>query len=112
MEINYKNNKEIFSEIRDKLFEQAKDVKISSLKNTKILECLKTLKVIELYSLESFLAYVNYDHYLIFKYNDDYYFCDTELVSSLNSKCMIKISDFNQLFRKEKLNKINENSIN
>jgi len=109
MELNYKNNKETFSELRDKLFKQIKDVKISSLTNINILETIKTLKVIELDNLESFLSYVNYDHYLIFKFNDDYYFCDTELVFSLNSNCMIKIIDFNQILRKDKINKINEN---
>lgn len=112
MELNYNNNKEIFSEIRDQLFKQAKDVKISSLKNINILEAIKTLKVIELDSLKSFSSYINYDHYLIFKLNDDYYFCDTGLSFSLNANCMIKISDYNQIFRKDKINKINENSIN
>ena len=110
MEI-YKNNKEIFSEIRDKLFEQAKDVKISSLKNINVLETIKTLKVIELDNFESFSSYTNYDHYLIFKFNEDYFFCDTELASLLNTSSMIRMTDFNQLFRREKLNKINENSI-
>lgn len=111
MELNYNNNKEFFSEIRDQLFEQTKDVKISSLKNINILEAIKTLKVIELDSLKSFSAYINYDHYLIFKLNDDYYFCDTDLAFSLNANCMIKIADYNQIFRKDKINKINENSI-
>ena len=98
MVLNHKNYKETFSELRDKIFEQIKDIKISSLTNINIIEVIKTLKIIELDNLESFLSYVNYDHYLIFKFNDDYYFCDTELVSSLKLNSMIKITDFNHIF--------------
>jgi len=117
--VNY-NKKEIFSEIRDILFElfdpekikfdQIDNVKLSSLKNPKIIEEVKTLKVIELGNLESFYTYANYDHFLIFKVKDDYYFCDTDLISSLNANSMVKMTDFHQIFRKDKINKINENT--
>lgn len=106
---SYKNKKEIFSELRDKLFQQENDVKLSVLKNINVLETIKTLQVIELDNLKSFLSYINYDHFLIFKFNNEYYFCDTALVSS-NLNSMIKIIDFNQHLRKDKMKKINENS--
>ena len=80
--VNY-NKKEIFSEIRDIAFEQINDVRLSSLKNPKIIEEIKTLKIIELDNLKGFDTYANYDHYLIFKVKDDYYFCDTDLIIGL-----------------------------
>jgi len=108
--MNHKYKKEIFSEISDKLFEQLNDIKLSSLKNPNIIEEIKALKIIELDELKSFNLYTNYDHYLIFKFNDSYYFCDTELVPSLDMYSMVKIIDFNQILRKDKINKINENT--
>ena len=115
MELNYKNKKEIFSEFRNQTYfanDKLNEVKISLLKNPQIIEEIKTLRVIELDNLESFLSYVNYDYFLIFKFNDDYYFCDTELVPTYNMQSMTKIIDFNQIFRKDKINKINENLVN
>lgn len=110
--VNYNNKKEIFSEIRDILFEQINDVKLSSLKNPKIIEEVKTLKIIELDDLKSFYTYANYDHFLIFKVKDDYYFCITDLIYSLNVNSMVKISDYHQYLRKDKLDKINKENIN
>ena len=112
MELNYKDKKEIFSELRNVINGRLNEVKISLLKNPQLVDEIKTLRVIELNSLESFLSYVNYDYFLMFKFNDDYYFCDTELVPTYNIKSMVKIIDFNYIFRKDKINKINENSIN
>jgi len=125
---NNNSKKENFSELRDYIFAQTAAeltsfgwqsvnndhvVKISSLKNSKeIIEGIRTLKVIELDSLESFLSYLNYDHFLIFKFKNEYYFCDTILAPSLGLDSMIKISDFNQFFRKDKIKKINEKLIN
>ena len=109
MEVTYSNKKEIFSEIRDNIFGNY-EIKLSTLKNPKIKEQIRTLKVIQLDNLESFYSYVNYDHYLIFKFKDEYYFCDTELVESLELSSLIKIVDYNQIMRKQKLDKINENT--
>ena len=105
---SYSNKKEIFSELRDQMFFKPSEVRISSFKNPKIIEEIKTLKVIELDNLASFISYVNYDHFLIFKFNNEFYFCDTELVSSLNTHCMLKITDFNQHLRKDKMRKIQQ----
>jgi len=115
MEVNYNKKKEIFSELRDKIYEygtsyineaQINEIKISSLKNKKIIDEIRALKVIELDSLKGFFSYVNYDHFLIFKFNDEFYFCDTELAYSLREESMIKISDFNFYLRKDKMKKI------
>ena len=112
MNLKLKNNKEIFSELRDCIYlnpdinTEIKDVKISSLKNPLLIDTIKTLDVIELDDIESFLNYVNYDHYLIFKIKKKYYFCDTELVPSLGKYSMIIISDYNIYLRKDKINKI------
>ena len=108
------NKQEIFSELRDRIYSGYQNdpidmIRISSLENSKeIIEKIKTLKVIELNSLESFFSYMHYDHFLIFKFKDEYYFCDTLLFQSLGLKCMIKVSDFNQFFRKDKITKINK----
>ena len=118
--MNLTNKKEVFSEIRDCIYLKSlnadlNDVKLSILKNSQIINEIKTLQVIELDDLKDFNSYINYDHYLIFKLNNDYYFCDTELYPSLREYCMIKVNDFNQHFRKEKMEKIscisNENKI-
>ena len=108
----HSNNKEIFDEIRDIIYNNSEnaidisDVKISSLKNLYIIDEIKNLKVIELDNLDDFMSYVNYDHYLIFKYNNYYYFCDTELASYLDKLSLIKITDFSLYLRKDKINKI------
>ena len=113
MIVNKQHNKEIFSELRDQLYltdnyNHISDVKISSLKNLNIINEIKTLQVIELDNLESFLSYVNYDHFLMFKFEDDYYFCDTELTPSLGIYSLLKILDFNQHLRKDKIKKLNQ----
>lgn len=82
------------------------EVKVSHSK--KLIEELKTLKVIELDNFESFLNYLNFDYYLIFRYNDEFYFCDTELATTYKS--LIKLVDYNIHLRKDKINKINENT--
>jgi hypothetical protein len=116
MELNYNDKKEIFSELRDKLYSQMflpigyntpVGVKISIL-NHKLIEEIKNLKVIELNNLEDFSLYVNYDHFLIFKFNNEFYFCDTALAPSLNIDSMIKIIDFNLYLRKDKIKKIDD----
>ena len=109
---NHNNKKEIFYEIRDMTYKNTEnaidisDVKISSLKNPNIIDEITNLKIIELDNLEDFISYVNYDHYLIFKFNNFYYFCDTELASYLDKLSLIKITDFNLYLRKDKINKI------
>ena len=107
---NNNNKKEIFSELRFFNFRD-NEIKIASLENkVDIMNELKTLKIIELNDFESFESYVNYDHFLIFKLNDEYYFCETELVPQLQKESMIKILDFNHQLRKDKIKKIeNEN---
>lgn len=118
MIVNYNNNKkEVFDEIREQLYYQDFDsdnineIKISILKNLDVIKEIKTLKVIELDNLKSFKSYVNYDNFLIFKFNEDFYFCDTSLVPSFGIQSMVKMIDFNIIFRKDKLKKINnENS--
>ena len=112
MNLKQQNNKEIFSELRDCIYlnpdinTEIKDVKISSLKNPLLIDTIKTLDVIKLDNIESFLSYVKYDHFLIFKFEKNYYFCDTELVPSLGKYSMVKISDYNIYLRKDKINKI------
>jgi len=112
MKTSHNNKKEIFSELSDQIylkdiFDHINEVKISSLKNINIVEEIKVLQIIELDSLNSFLSYVNYDHYLMFKFKDDFYFCDTELVPLLGIYSLIKIVDLNQYLRKDKISKIN-----
>ena len=108
----HNNKNEIFYEIRDTIYRNSEnainisDIKISSLKNIYIIDEIKNLKIIELNNLDDFISYVNYDHYLIFKFNNFYYFCDTELASYLNKLSLIKIIDFNLFLRKDKINKI------
>jgi len=108
----HNNKKEIFSELSDQIylkdiFDHINEIKISSLKNHKILEELKSLNIIEINKIENFLLYINYDHFLIFKLDNDYYFCNTELVPILGEYSMIKIIDFKQYLRKDKILKIN-----
>ena len=110
---NYKKKKELFSEIRDRIYHNADEdiyeVKISSLKNSeKIVEEIKSLKVIKLDNLEDFLPYLNYDHFLIFKVKNEYYFCDTELTSIYDKYGIIRVTDFKHHLRKDKMKKIND----
>lgn len=109
------SKKVIFSELTSNLFHDVNnEINLSSLRSKfkeEIIKQIKTLKIIELNNLESFYKYVNYDHYLIFKFNNDYYFCETDLVPALKLESMIKINDFNNLLRKDKINKINEKTI-
>jgi hypothetical protein len=109
----YSNKKEIFSELHDYIYlkdnyKHINSAKISSFKNPLLIETIKTLRIIVLDSLESFLFYVNYDHFLIFNFNGEYYFCDTELVPDLGIYSMLKIIDYSIYFRKEKIEKINK----
>ena len=106
------NKKEIFAELRDEIYlkdnKRINAAKLSSFKNSLLIETIRTLRVIELDDLESFLSFINYDHFLIFKYKDDYYYCDTELVPDLGIFSMLKITDYHLYLRKEKLNKISQ----
>ena len=109
---NYKTKKEIFSELRSQIYQLDTfevGVKLSSLNNIKIIDQIKALKVIELDNIESFVFYKNYDHYLMFKFNDEYYFCDFDLFPGIGEQCLIKLVDYNRYLRKDKINKINEN---
>ena len=106
------NNKEIFFEIREYILSiydhiGINEIKISSLLNPNILDEIKTLKIIKLDKLESFSSYINYDYFLIFKFKDDYYFCDTELFPSLGKFSLVKILDFNSCLRKDKIKNLN-----
>ena len=112
------NKKEIFSELRDEIYLRAiyfrdshnfiNEITLSSFKNSLLIETIKTLRIVELNDLESFSSYTNYDHFLIFKYNDNFYFCDTELVPDFGKYSMAKITDYHFYLRKEKLNKISQ----
>jgi len=107
------NKTEIFSELRSHIFNYEYDtsisdsessvINLSSLKTADIIEEIKALKVIELDNLESFISYTNYDHFLIFKVNNDYYFCDIELIPSLHFASLILLNDYKQYIRKDKL---------
>lgn len=74
--------------------------------NTLLVNELKTLKVIELDNFESFLFYLNYDYYLIFKFKNIYYFCDTDLTSTRGITSLVKLINFNKFLRKDKIMKI------
>ena len=102
------NKKEIFSELRDLIYSEIKRVKISTLTNINIIDQLKYLKIIELDDFENIKLFTNYDHFLIFKNKDEYYFCDTELVPFFGAQSIIKLEDYNKYFRRDKINKINE----
>ena len=110
---NLQNKKEIFAELRDYVYrkdflDKINDVNISIFKNPFLIETMKTLKVIELDDLESFSSYINYDHFLIFKINNEYYFCDTDLFTSFGKFSILKMIDYHLYLRKEKLNKISQ----
>lgn len=105
MKVDSNSKKEIFSEFRDNyLF--TKEIKLSELQNQKIIDEIKTLKVIEIDDFKSFESYINYDHYLIFKKNDNFYFCDTELIPGLKDDSLIRIIDYNVYLRKDKIKRI------
>lgn len=112
--MNYSNKKDIFSEIcqviylNDMQSNILSEIKISNLKTNFIVDEIKTLRVIELDNIESFLSYTNYDYFLIFKVKEEYYFCETESVKTYGVYGMIKLLDFNQYLRKDKMKKIEE----
>jgi hypothetical protein len=106
------NKKEVFSPLRDYIYldntyKYVNEVKISSFDDSFLIDQIKTLKVIELDDLKSFVFYLNYDSFLIFKFQDSYYFCDTELSPIFGLNCMIKLIDFSIYLRKDKLKNIN-----
>lgn len=108
------NKKEIFSPLRDYMYlkdtyKNINDVNLSSFGDSFLIDEIKTLKVIELDNLESFTFYINYDHFLIFKVDNDYYFCDTELTSIFGIFGLVKVSDYSLYLRKDKLKNINLN---
>ena len=111
MIVSHKNKKEVFSELRNMIFRRdtfENGIKLSSLKNSNIINEVKTLKVIELDDLDSFRSYESYDNYLMFKHKDDYYFCDTQLIPGLENESLIKIVDYKQYLRKDKMKKIQD----
>lgn len=107
------NKTEIFSELRSYIFNyeyqtsisdpEYSAINLSSLKNQNIIEEIKALKVIELDNIESFISCTNYDHFLIFKVNNEYYFCDTELTPMLHFGSLILLNDYKHYIRKDKL---------
>lgn len=80
-----------------------------SFDNTLLVNELKTLKVIELDNFESFSFYLNYDYYLIFKFKNIYYFCDTDLTSTRGITSLVKFVNYNHFLRKDKIKKIQNN---
>jgi hypothetical protein len=107
---NHSSKKKIFLKLTTQIYSGIdifeNGIRLSSLKDDNLIEEIKTLKVIELDNLESFESYINYDHYLIFKLNECYYFCDTNLIPAIKFDCLIKINDYNQILRKDKIKKI------
>lgn len=108
--MNLKNKKEFFSEINNLIWSsiyKIDEVRLSNLKNSKaIISEIKTFKVIELDNLESFILYANYDIFLIFKFENSYYFCNTELIPILGKYSLIKMIDYIFLLRKDKILKL------
>ena len=108
--MNLKNKKEIFSEISNLIWsssDKIDEIRLSNLKNSKvIISEIKTFKVIELDNLESFNLYASYDNYLIFKLENSYYFCNTELIPALGKYSLIKMIDYIFLLRKDKILKL------
>ena len=108
--MNLKNKKEFFSEIIDLIWsssDKIDEIRLSNLKNSKIIISeIKTFKVIELDNLESFILYANYDNFLIFKFENSYYFCNTELIPILGKYSLIKMIDYIFLLRKDKILKL------
>lgn len=107
--MKYNDKKDIFSELINQLFRKGTfelGVKLSSFENEKLIEELKNLKLINIDKLEDFENYSNYDYFLIFKHDDEYYFCDTKMIPSLGTDSLIKLIDFKHFLRKDKLTKI------
>lgn len=105
-------NKDIFQPLRDCIYaknEYINAIKISSFNNLDMINEIKTLKIIEIDNLESFSSYINYDYFLIFKCEDEYYFCDTEMSAVFGIFSMIKIQDYTILLRKDKLKELKIN---
>lgn len=84
------------------------EVKLSHFKDKDLIEDIKALNVIELDNIESFYSYCNWDHFLIFKVENDYYFCYTELVPSFDKAALLKILDYNLYLRKDKIDRISK----
>lgn len=112
-----KDKIKIFTEITDKIYlselvsDEIGELRFSSLDNCdKIIKEIKTLKVIELDNIEGFLSYMSYDHFIIFKYNKEHYFCNTELSLALGKHCMLKITDYRHHLRKDKIIEIRKNN--
>jgi hypothetical protein len=105
--LNLKNKKEFFSEIINLIWsssDKIDEIRLTNLKNSKvIISEIKTFKVIELDNLESFVLYASYDNYLIFKFENSYYFCSTELIPILGKFSLIKMIDYIFLLRKDKI---------
>lgn len=101
------NRYKIFAELNKFYFLDKFECKLSSLENKdKIINEIKTLKIIEIDNLDEFYSYSNYDHFLIFKNKNEYYFCNTELIPAVNKESLLKITDFNHYLRKDKIKKI------
>jgi hypothetical protein len=101
--------KEIFSVLRDLIF-LTKEIKLAEFNNNRLIEEMKSLKVIELDNLKDLHSYINYDHYLIIKNNNNYYFCDVDLYPGIGEQCLLKVIDYNQILRKDKIKRIDENT--
>ena len=112
--MNYSNKKKIFSEICQVIYLNdmhsniLSEIKISKLKTPYIADEIKTLRVIVIDNIESFLSYTNYDYFLIFNVKEEYYFCETASAKTYGIYSMIKLLDFNQYLRKDKMKKIEE----
>jgi hypothetical protein len=109
-------NKEVFDVLRAYYYEyphlmsnrMMNEVKISSFGSKELVEAIKVLKVVEVDDFESFYSYINWDHFLIFKVKNDYYFCDTELAPVYNEGSLLKILDYNLYLRKDKIDKLSK----
>lgn len=105
-----KDKKNIFKGLINQLFKSGTfeyGVKLSSFEEQDLVEEIKNLKVIELDNLDDFNSYINYDYFLIFKFNEDYFFCDTKMIPSLGYDSLIKLIDYNHHLRKDKMMRIN-----
>jgi hypothetical protein len=112
--MNYNNKRNFFSEVSNVIYLNdmqsdkfnLSEIKMSNLKTPFIIDEIKAIRVIELDNIESFSSYTNYDYFLIFKVKCDYYFCETALAKTYGIYGLIKLLDFNQHLRKEKMKKI------
>jgi hypothetical protein len=82
-------------------------VDIFSFNDEYLIHEIKNTRVINIDKIEDYLSYLSYDYYLIFKCDDEYYFTDTELSHKLKG-AIIKLLDYNLIFRKEKITKLKE----